>query len=322
MIKVSVVIPTFRRQESLEKCLRRLCGQDLDARFYEIIVADDENSCLTEALVEGFKREFPFLRFQYVFVSGHHGPAAARNSGWQRAQAPIIAFTDDDCLPEEDWLSRGLEALDEKTDAIWGKVIVPLSEDPTDYELNMAGLSKSEFVSANCFCRTPVLWKVGGFDERFSRAWREDSDLYFSLLEQNARIKFTEDVRVVHPARTLKFGTSILMQKNNLFEPLLYKKHIRLYREHVHFPILKIFYMIGVCFVLLAVSLVVGLAKLAAAALFVWFALTVYFITQRLRQTSHDPRHVWEIIVTSVLIPPAALYWRIVGALRFRVPFI
>jgi hypothetical protein len=53
----------------------------------------------------------------------------------------------------------------------------------------------------------------------------------------------------------------------------------------------------------------------------VWAALTGCFLARRLRNTSRAPRHVAEMLVTSALIPPLSVFWRIYGGVRFRVPF-
>jgi hypothetical protein len=50
----------------------------------------------------------------------------------------------------------------------------------------------------------------------------------------------------------------------------------------------------------------------------IWLALTARFCTERLAHTSRAPSHVAEMIVTSALIPPLAVFWRMVGAFKFR----
>jgi hypothetical protein len=50
--------------------------------------------------------------------------------------------------------------------------------------------------------------------------------------------------------------------------------------------------------------------------------LTGGFCVRRLQHTSHAPGHVAEMIVTSALIPPLAIFWRLRGALKFRVLFV
>ena len=53
-----------------------------------------------------------------------------------------------------------------------------------------------------------------------------------------------------------------------------------------------------------------------------WAALTARFCAQRLSGTSKSPRHVAEMVLTSILIPPLSVVWRAVGALRYRVAFV
>ncbi len=53
-----------------------------------------------------------------------------------------------------------------------------------------------------------------------------------------------------------------------------------------------------------------------------WFALTARFCGRRLTGTSHAVGHVAEMAVTSALIPPLAVFWRLAGAVKYRVPFL
>jgi hypothetical protein len=70
------------------------------------------------------------------------------------------------------------------------------------------------------------------------------------------------------------------------------------------------------------VNAIAGVWPLAIASFAVWLFAGVAFATRRLADTSHAPRHVLEMIVTSFVIPWLSVYWRTRGALRFRVPFV
>ena len=185
-IRVSVVVPTYNRPVLLERCLKALLAQRFEVADYEIIVANDGPSPQVATLVERLAcpagKRAPALR--YLAVTGAHGPAAARNAGWRHAVGPIIAFTDDDCIPTAGWLRAGVAAMVDDVAGASGKLAIPCSERPTDYERNAALLAHAEFVTANCFYRRDALEAVGGFDERFPVAWREDSDLAFTLMER------------------------------------------------------------------------------------------------------------------------------------------
>ena len=285
-LRVSVVVPTCGRRLLLARCLEALERQTLAPETFEIIVVED------------LRRD---------------GPAAARNRGWRQAKAPIVAFTDDDCVPRADWLRYGLQAFEERADAVCGRVVMPLSARPTDYERDAQRLERAEFVTANCFCRRRLLERIGGFDERFRLAWREDSDLHFRLLRRGARIVHEPRAVVVHPVRPASWGVSLSQQRKVMFDALLFKKHPRLYRERIRrSPRWDYYLMTG--------SLFGGLFY--PSLFLLWLAFTARFAWQRLRGTSKSPRHVLEMIVTSIAIPPVALFWRLVGALKFRVAFL
>jgi len=327
-ILASIVVPTYRRPDLLDRCLASLVAQTFDADRYEIIVADDADDPGTAAQVERWRaRTGNRPAIAYVPVRGTHGPAAARNAGWRIARGDVVAFTDDDTLPCPDWLAQGMAAVGpDATSAVaaaTGRVHVPLEgEHPSDYELDASRLAASEFVTANCFVRRDALRAIGGFDTRFTAAWREDSDLHFSLLEAQGRIVRAPGAVVVHPVRPARFGVALRQQRKILFDALLYKKHRRLYRERIRATPRWDYYAIVLSLAIAIVAAFRPATQIALASFSVWLLLTAHFVGQRLRYTSRAPLHVAEVVVTSVLIPPLAVFWRFVGAWRFRVLFV
>ena len=287
-VRVSVVVPTCGRVGLLSRCLQALEAQTLPRNEYEIIVVDDSTA--------------------------RSGPAAARNRGWRRARADIVAFTDDDTVPGREWLERGLEAMQQGADAATGRIVMPIPPGPTDYERDAQALERSEFVTANCFVRRELLERLGGFDEGFRLAWREDSDLHFRLLEAGARLVHAPRALVVHPVRPAAWGVSFWQQRKVMYDALLFKKHRALYRARIRARARWDYYLTVAA---LAAALGGSLAGLA-----LWALLTLRFLAHRLRGASKRPAHVLEMFVTSVLIPPAAVFWRLAGALRYRVAFL
>ncbi len=322
-MRVSVVVPTYRRPERLARCLTALIAQRFDPAGYEVLVADDAASSETRQQVETFARQSE-VRISYLPVTDSHGPAAARNVGWRAARGNVIAFTDDDCIPDPDWLAKGIEPLelDEDLAAVTGRIVVPLPAEPSDYERDAAGLETAEFVTANCFCRRADLVELGGFDERFSAAWREDSDLHFRLLEAGRALLRTPEAVVIHPVRPAPWGVSLRQQRKVMFDALLFKKHPRLYRSRIRRRPLWNYYAIVLALIMAVAMAVRGAEGAALAAFCVWVLLTGWFLVRRLRGTSHTPRHIAEMAVTSAAIPVLSVFWRQYGAVKFRVLYL
>lgn len=318
-VRISVIVPTCRRHHLLARCLKALVEQKFDPLRYEVIVADDANCEETRRIVERWAAVGgPAIR--YLAVRNAHGPAAARNAGWQAASGEAIAFTDDDCLPSPGWLAAGLAALGAGASAVWGKLEMPLPAEPTDYERDAAGLAQAEFVTANCFCTKSALVEVGGFDERFQAAWREDSDLYFTLLERGCRIVHAPDAVVIHPIRPAPWGVSLRQQAKTRFDALLFSKHPTLYRCRID-PMPLSYYAIGGSLAAIFAGTLASWASLLWLGVAAWVWLTGAFCLRRLRGASKAPAHVADMLVTSALIPPLSLYWRLRGAWAFRVFF-
>jgi glycosyltransferase involved in cell wall biosynthesis len=320
-IKITVVIPTYNRPLLLRNCLIALANQSLDKSLYEVLVVSDGYDAATEEAVKALAQQFPFMHYRHL--SQKKGPAAARNLGWRKAQSSLIAFTDDDTLPDVNWLKAYCNAYNqEKLVAFTGEVKVPVSSPPTDYELNTAGLETAEFVTANCCCTKAALEVISGFDERFSMAWREDSDLHFKLLSQQIPIYKIGTALVVHPVRPAPWGISIKEQKKGLYNALLYKKYPRLYRQRIQPSPVWSYYLIVLCVLLLIMGTYMHSTAISLMSALGWAALTLRFTAKRLASTKRTYKHIWEMTTTSIAIPFLSVYWHLYGAFKYRVLFI
>jgi hypothetical protein len=106
---------------------------------------------------------------------------------------------------------------------------------------------------------------------------------------------------------------SLRQQRKVMFDALLFRKHRRLYRERIRrAPRWDYYAIVGALFASL----------IWPPSLILWALLTARFCARRLRGTSKAPRHVLEMVVTSILIPPLSVFWRLVGALKFKVAFV
>jgi glycosyltransferase involved in cell wall biosynthesis len=202
--EVSVVIPTRDRAARLAAALQALAGQSLERERFEIVVVDDGS---TDATAEVLGNEDGVPGVNGLRLPGL-GPAAARNAGWRAARAPLIAFTDDDCEPDRDWLRALLEASEAMPGAILQGVTRPIPREATSLRKPFARTRSIEgpspwFATCNIAYPRDLLDRLGGFDELFPEALGEDTDLGWRALERGARAEFVPAATVYHAVEDL-----------------------------------------------------------------------------------------------------------------------
>ncbi|WP_433271937.1 glycosyltransferase family 2 protein [Actinosynnema sp. CS-041913] len=307
----AVVIPTVGR-DSLSVILDALeHGSGPPPR--EVIVVDDRPT----------PGPLPPTRAARVLRSGGRGPAAARNAGWRAACCEWIAFLDDDVVPPRDWKRRLADDLDGLGLDVAGsqaRITVPLPEDrrPTDWERGTAGLADARWITADMAYRRAALVHVGGFDERFPRAYREDAELALRLLDEGYRI-VRGSRETTHPVRRSDFFASLRQQRGNADDALMRRLLGEGWRSRIggHPGRLRRHTLTTAAGVL---TVVLGLLRSRAALVTgaVWAALTARFAAERIAPGPRTPDEVLRMVVTSVAIPPAACAHRVRGELRHR----
>ncbi len=100
---VSVVVPVFNGERTLATCLQSLSKQSFDRGAFEIIVVDDGSDDASATIADRYGAR--------VIRQSHAGAGAARNVGWRATGSSWIAFTDADCAPSRDWLTRLMAAV-------------------------------------------------------------------------------------------------------------------------------------------------------------------------------------------------------------------
>ncbi|MFB9302928.1 glycosyltransferase family 2 protein [Kibdelosporangium philippinense] len=303
----TVVIPTMGRT-SLNVVLQALREADGPVPR-EIVVVDDRPVRYPQFVLGDDVR---------VLRTGGQGPAAARNAGWRATTTEWIAFLDDDVVPSPEWkrrLVKDLTNLSEDVAASQARIDVPLSQDrdPTDWERGTAGLMVAKWITADMAYRRAALQAVGGFDERFPRAYREDADLALRIQEAGYQIVSGERV-TKHPVRPSGFFASVKAQRGNMDDALMRHVHGRDWRAKVGaYPTrLRRHALTTVALM----SALLGRRKGAAA---VWAALTAYFAYERIVPGPRSASEITRMVVTSIVIPPAACAYRVRGELRVRM---
>lgn len=167
MIRVSVVVPTFNRAARLPALIAALEAQTLPSQDFEVIVADNGSEDQTKAVLADLRLRSK-LDLQWVSISKNSGcPAPARNLAWRTARAPVVAFTDDDCLPSPRWLEAGLAKLEGSGVGIVQGRTLPDPSVPLEGWWRSIRVEEfsHRYETCNVFYRTDVLEAVGGFDE-------------------------------------------------------------------------------------------------------------------------------------------------------------
>jgi histidinol-phosphate phosphatase family protein len=315
-----IVVPTAGRP-SLRSLLDALAaGGGLPPRA--LILVDDRSGPASGAPVatvpDGLSARVE------VIATGGRGPAAARNAGWRAARAPWVVFLDDDVVPDADWRARlqaDLRAAGPGVAAVQGRIRVPLPADrrPTDWERNVAALEDARWITADLAVRRSALATVGGFDERFPRAYREDADLALRLRAAGFELSRGER-EVLHPVPPAGRWVSVRKQAGNADDALMAALHGRDWRARAEAPPGRLALhaattALGAGAVLAAA---LGRGRLAAALGAGWLGATAQFALKRIAPGPRTPDEIATMLLTSPVIPPAATAHRLLGLARRR----
>jgi histidinol-phosphate phosphatase family protein len=315
---VEVVVPTVGRP-SLAALLHSLAEQRGPLPRRVLVVDDRRGPRPPLPLGAPHPRLAGRLR---VLGGPGRGPAAARNAGWRAAEAPWIAFLDDDVLLRPDWsrrLAADLSGAAAAVAGVQGRLRVPLPRHrrPTDWERSVAGLEGARWATADMAYRRTALAAVGGFDERFPRAFREDADL--GLRIEGAGWRITSGERETdHPVRPAGRWVSLRVQAGNADDALMLALHGRGWHRRAGAPrgrrpmhLLTTAAALGALAAAAAGRRRAALASGAAAG-----ALVADLARHRI---APGPRHRSEVatmLMTSLAIPPLATAHWLAGLLR------
>jgi glycosyltransferase involved in cell wall biosynthesis len=308
---VSIVVPTVGRP-SLATLLTALAPDDGVLPFpLEVVLVDDRTDRSAPLVTVP-----PALADVTSVVPGRAaGPAAARNAGWRAAGYPWVAFLDDDVVPSRNWLATLADDLDvdDAIVGVQGTIEVPLPADraPTDWERVTAGLARGHWITADMAYRRDALAAVGGFDERFPRAFREDAELAFRLRSAGGELAVGRRL-VVHPVRPESAWVSLRTQAGNADDALLRRLYGPRWRTLLEVPPgrRRRHALVTLCGATCVAALLANRRRLAAVAGAAWLAGTAEFAWARIAPGPRTADEIIKMIVTSAAIPPyATLHW-------------
>jgi len=195
MTLVSVVIPTYNREHTIERCVRSCLNQSFSN--IEVIVVDDKSTDKTETIIQSISDK----RVRYYCHDENLGGAAARNTGIHYASGKYIAFLDSDDI----WYPTKIEDQLEKLESLsskWAACYCDVERNRGHYLINLvdrlvtrkSGIEGGEEIvddilsrkldfggTSTLFVRQDAINDIGGFDESFQRI--QDTEFVIRLLK-------------------------------------------------------------------------------------------------------------------------------------------
>ncbi|MCP9960044.1 MULTISPECIES: glycosyltransferase family 2 protein [Streptomyces] len=324
-VPYAVVVPTVGRP-CLADCLRALAVSEGPEPRRVVLVDDRPDEPPPGRAAGGLPVEAlgALADRAVVLRSGGLGPAAARNTGLREVAEPWVVFLDDDVRVGPSWradLVRDLAAAPPGTGGVQGVLRVPLParRRPTDWERNTAGLEHALWATADMAYRTEALRAVGGFDERFRRAFREDADLALRVIAAGWPIR-RGTRRTEHPVRPADRWVSLRAQRGNADDALMVRLHGPDWWARAAAPRGRIrrHAAITAAGALALVLAAAGRHRAAAVAAGGWLLGTAEFARARIAPGPRTRDEVLTMAVTSAAVPVLATWHRLAGELRHR----
>jgi glycosyltransferase involved in cell wall biosynthesis len=247
--KATVAVCTYNRGKLLKLCIESLSNINFPSNEFEVLVIDNNSTDNTAEVCNNLVSQYPNLSFRYILET-KQGVAHSRTRGAIEARGEIIAYIDDDCLAEGNWLKHIVEFYDEHTEAMsTGGKIVPKYLVPVagwfgryfwglvgNYDLGakvfqMKGVRYPS--GANMHFRKTAFERYGYFDGDLGRSGKslmagEEKGMYLKLIQHNEKVYYLPHVIVYHHVEGNKFDKTYvrkhsfgigaserLMNKNN-----------------------------------------------------------------------------------------------------------
>lgn len=259
-IKISVILATFNRMDSVIDTLEGLRCQTLNKEEYEVIIVDDCSTDETAHKVNDYIRGYFLKQWKYVRNDGKKGHPGAINKGISCANSVLLAFIDDDIVPVPEWLESHLSCQKKYNFSV---AVVGSIKYPDDWikrsnlvryhnstylgQNRMTGLASKgvgmppKYLSGGNFSVPKyIIEKIGFFNEDL---WRgNDTELGIRLVNNNIKIIYEPHALVVHYSeRIYDYDKWIKEFKNFYVESASYfiSKYIDTYNRDFHWFVEK-----------------------------------------------------------------------------------
>jgi O-antigen biosynthesis protein len=223
---MTVAVCTYNGEATLRECLQGAIA--LSYPNYEVLVVSDGSADESASIA----RSFPGVR---VIETENRGLSSARNTAAEEALGEVIAYIDDDTIPDPDWLTQLAASFEDEANVAAGGPNVPppgagrvaqaVANAPGGPTHVLIGDREAEHIpGCNMAIRKSALQQIGGFDPQF-RVAGDDVDVCWRLLEAGGRIAFNAGAVVCHHRRATVRGYLRQQRAYGKAEALLERKH-------------------------------------------------------------------------------------------------
>lgn len=227
-----MIVPFKNAAAYLPALINALSHQKLPRDQFEVIFVDNQSDDGGSELIVALAPAFEFQIAQYQERKSSYG---ARNAGARIACGDILAFTDADCIPEQQWLneiSKFYEQPGNQDVVLSGDVAFFFVNSQSPWEhfdrrvhmQNAVRAEKNEIATANMAVKFDSFRRIGDFEEVLSGA-----DYVWSAraAKEQLRIVFLAEARVLHPTRGSFYEMRLKLDRIAYGQGELYRKTSR-----------------------------------------------------------------------------------------------
>lgn len=316
----SVIIPTHLREKQLEALLESLQAQNLPLNEFEVILAPSPgDNILKNKLRDNFQLNISIVTPKEE-KNYAQNVSRKRNLAAFKAKADWLAFTDDDCICDPNWLSETKLFIEKNNPlAIEGQTLIP---DEIKKTLTYKGLKRLEnpggFQTCNIFYKKDLFLKVGGFDEVNFPWYLEDSDFAWSVLDLKTSIPLSNKSIIYHPnkepapwrllheARGAEKKVTLFLKHKDIF----YQKKMKIMR-------LNYYLYLGIYLILLIGIFKVNIFLILIALLLFLNILTLHML-KLFRGCHAKPNEILKTAFYTSLVPPVTFFYLLKGIIFKR----
>ncbi len=202
--RASVCVVVKDRRDRMQRCLAAIAALE-DVGGHEVVLVDNGS---TDGTLQALRRFATTSGLPVTVVEQPTGNLGqVRNVAVTAARAPVVAFTDSDCLPHPGWLRAGLAALDgdPAVGVVQGRTVAehppPSPWAVTQQIDHLTWL----FEACNLFMRRDPLLAAGGFGEELG-FFGEDTVAGWRVVRRGWEAAFAADAVVAHDVTDPGFG--------------------------------------------------------------------------------------------------------------------